>query len=171
MTPTNKKKRRKRPTRAEVGPSLEERLTALYSSMGVTAAMARQQMEDPAIKILHEHTAPATKERLEKAKKPKVQAIIYEEFEKFLKQNPNNKHGRRESAGGIHHVVCQRLIRELGRKKNPPIEVDTIVKLYLKKHPIVQNRTDDVSPIANYRIIIGLTSSIRCLRVFHACAS
>jgi hypothetical protein len=57
--PADKKNRRKRPTKAqeEGGPSLDERLAALYSSTGVIGVRARQQMEDPAIKILDDYEA------------------------------------------------------------------------------------------------------------------
>lgn len=111
----------------------EYRLAKLYEALGSTAFVASYVIKNKTLDELR--TAPATEKRLAKAKTPKVQAIIYEEFEKFLQDNPNDKRGPYEVANVIHHSVCQRLIRELGRKKNPPLKADTIAKSYLKKHP------------------------------------
>jgi hypothetical protein len=135
MTPTDKKKRRKHPTETQEGPSLEERLSALFSSVGAVGAMARQRMEDPAIKILDDYeaqrTAPATKNRLSKVQQTKVGIVIGEELDKFRKQYPKFTGGPWAVAPRIRVVVNQRLKKDLRRK---PLSVDSIAR-YLKNDP------------------------------------
>jgi hypothetical protein len=98
-SPADKKNRRKRPTKAQEeeggGPSLDERLTALYSSTGVIGVRARQQMEDPAIKILDDYelqrSARATEKRKENAQAHTLwtAAIIEDEFYNLRERLPN----------------------------------------------------------------------------------
>jgi hypothetical protein len=129
MTPTDKKKRRKRPTGTQEGPSLEERLTALYNSMGVTAAMARQRMEDPAIKVLREHTADATKERIRQASR--TAEIIEDEFNKLREKYPDHDFRKDGPWGtarvkGLRQAVKERREQERLQPLKESAEADTI---------------------------------------------
>ena len=142
MTPTDKKKRRKHPTETQEGPSLEERLSALFSSGGAVGAMARQRMEDPAIKILDDYeaqrTAPATEKRLSKVQQTKVEIIIGEELDRWRKQNLDefrklrrNGRGHHAIAGRIRGSINKRLKNELRRKSLG----GPMIAEYLKKDP------------------------------------
>jgi hypothetical protein len=145
MTPTDKKKRRKHPTETQEGPSLEERLSTLFSSVGAGGVMARQRMEDPAIKILDDYeaqrTAPATKNRLNKVRKPEVTNIFCEEFEKFRKQYPDWKpntprRGAYYVAEFLFKPVNNRVTKLLRvKKKSPGLKPDTIARYLTKQYP------------------------------------
>jgi hypothetical protein len=146
MTPTDKKNR-KRPTKAQEGPSLAERLSALHSSMGLPAAMARHRMEDPVAKALDDYDAQRAAALTEK-RKARAQAralrsteIIEDEFNKLREKHPDHdfktdgpwKTGRGRE---LRRAVKQRREQEESLQPyKPEAEADTIGRC-LAKLPI-----------------------------------
>jgi hypothetical protein len=146
MSSPTDKKNRKRLTRAQRGPSLEERLTALYSSTGMMGVIARRRMEDPVAKALDDYDAQRAA-ALTEARKAQAQAralrsteIIKEEFDKIRDKYPNRdfkKDGPWVTGRGqeLKRAVKQRREQEGLRLYKPGAEADTLGRC-LAKLPI-----------------------------------
>jgi hypothetical protein len=135
MSPPAGKKNRKRLTRAQRGPSLEERLTALHSSMGMMGVIARRRMEDPVAKALDDYdvqrAAALTEKRKARAQARALRSteIIEDEFNKLREKYPN-KDFKKKGPWKTARVLKQRCERE----GQLALEADTIAR-YLNRLP------------------------------------
>jgi hypothetical protein len=144
MSPPAGKKNRKRLTRAQRGPSLEERLTALHSSMGMMGVIARRRMEDPVAKALDDYdvqrAAALTEKRKARAQARALRSteIIEDEFNKLREKHPAHdfkKDGPWKTGRGreLRRAVKQRREQEESLQPyKPEAEADTIGRCLAK---------------------------------------